>query len=283
MRWRCRPNPVSAPHNPISAPQPTPDPQIQLTSTPVLSAPPIENPPWTGWDVVALAFITFFAIVLCVFATAYFVHLRFSPANPWIESLKRPEVVVVGQLLAYVLILALMYKLLQSHSDGKVLDALRWNWPMSWTSYLLAGVALEFCLLPFAYLLPMPKNVPIDEFFRTARDAYILSVFGILFAPLFEELLFRGFLYPVLARRFGLAPSIVLTSLAFAAIHASQLKYSWGPVLVIFMVGLALTTVRALKKSVAATVLMHTAYNATIFIVTYIATDHFRHLERFNQ
>jgi len=48
-------------------------------------------------------------------------------------------------------------------------------------------------------------------------------------------------------------------------------------------VGVALTTVRALKKSVAATVLMHMAYNTTIFVVTYIATDHFRHLEKFNR
>ncbi len=274
---------MSAPHNPISDSQPTTQPQLEPPST-VLPLPPrIENPPWTGWDVVALCFITFFAIVVCVFATAYFVHVRFSPASPWIESLKRPEVVVGGQLLAYVFILVLMYKLLQSRSGGKALDALRWNWPTFWTSYLLAGVVLELALLPFAYLLPMPKNVPIDQFFRTARDAYMLSFFGVLFAPLFEELLFRGFLYPVLARRFGRAPSVVLTSLAFAFIHASQLKYSWGPVLVIFMVGLALTTVRAVKKSVAATVLMHMAYNATIFIVTYIATDRFQHMERFNQ
>jgi len=38
-----------------------------------------------------------------------------------------------------------------------------------------------------------------------------------------------------------------------------------------------------LKKSVAATVLMHMAYNATIFVVTYIATDRFQHMEKFNQ
>jgi membrane protease YdiL (CAAX protease family) len=54
-------------------------------------------------------------------------------------------------------------------------------------------------------------------------------------------------------------------------------------VLVIFIVGLALTTVRAVKKSVAATVLMHMAYNGTIFIVTFFATDGFRHMEKFNQ
>jgi len=41
--------------------------------------------------------------------------------------------------------------------------------------------------------------------------------------------------------------------------------------------------VRALRKSVAATVLMHMAYNCTIFIAEYIATDGFRHMEKLNQ
>jgi hypothetical protein len=54
-------------------------------------------------------------------------------------------------------------------------------------------------------------------------------------------------------------------------------------VLIIFLVGIILTTVRAFKKSVAATVLMHMAYNGTIFISAYIATDGFRHMEKFNQ
>ena len=111
-------------------------------------------------------------------------------------------------------------------SNGSVIEAIRWNWPKNWTAYLFAGIALELCLVPLAYLLPMPKHAPIDDFFRTARDAYVLSLFGIFFAPLFEELFFRGLLYPALARRIGMIPSILVTALAFASIHGSQLKYS---------------------------------------------------------
>lgn len=270
---------MSDPHNPISELTPT-ETQNPPVDVPSLPSPPCENPPWTGWDVLALTVITFVTIVACVLASAYFVHVRFSPATPWIESLQRPEVIVGGQLLAYFFILFLMYRMVYGQSDGRVLEAIRWNWPHNWRTYLLAGLALTLCLLPLEYLLPMPKHVPMDEFFRTARDAYILSIFGILFAPLFEELFFRGFLYPVLARRFGIYLSIFLTALAFAAVHASQLKFSWA-VLIIFLVGVALTTVRALKKSVAATVLMHMGYNGTLFVVTYIATDRFRHMERF--
>ena len=129
----------------------------------------------------------------------------------------------------------------------------------------------------------MPKKLPIDEFFQTPREAWLLSTFGVTLAPLLEELYFRGFLYPVLARRFGVFAGVILTSLGFAAIHASQLMYSWGPVLVIFVVGLALTAVRAYSKSVASTLLMHIGYNATISVALFVTTGGFRHLERLNQ
>lgn len=275
---------MSAPHNPISEPAAPTEVRLPLaTAASVPSNPSDENPPWSFWEVIALAVITIVAMVACVLGTSYFVHRRFSPALPWIESLKRPEVIVGGQLLAYFLVLLVMYRMVSAQTGGSVLGAIRWNWPRNWGTYLLAGIGLELCLVPFAYLLPMPKHAPIEDFFRTARDAYVLSLFGVLFAPLFEELFFRGFFYPAVARRLGMIPSIILTALAFASIHASQLKYSWGPVLVIFLVGIALTTVRAVKKSLAATVLMHMAYNGTIFIAAYIATSGFRHMEKLNQ
>jgi membrane protease YdiL (CAAX protease family) len=275
---------VSAPDNPITEQLP-PEPEPPFVPTPDVSREPafVENPPWSGWEVVALAAITLVTMVLCILVVAYALRSYLAPHAEWSSVITMPEVIVGGQLLAYVLLFFLMYGLVRNHTDRGVLEALRWKWPNSPGNYLLAGFVLEVCLLPFAYLLPMPKNLPLDEFFKTARDAYILSVFGIFFAPLFEELFFRGFLYPVLARRWGMGTSIVVTALFFASIHATQLKYSWGPVLVIFIVGLALTTVRAVKKSVAATVLMHMAYNGTIFIVTFIATDGFRHMEKFNQ
>ena len=231
----------------------------------------------------ALGFITFFSVIACIFVTAYVAHARFSRGSPWTDSLKNPEVIVAGQLFAYLLVLMLMYGLVRNRSHGRVFESVRWNWPANWNAYLISGIGLAIVLVPLGNLLPMPKEAPIDQFFRTARDAYVLSLFGVLFAPLFEEVFFRGFLYPVVARRLGFYPAIVITAILFASIHATQLKYSWGPVLIIFLVGIALTTVRALKKSLSATILMHMAYNGTIFVTSYIATDGFRHMEKFNQ
>jgi len=264
-----------------------PLPEIPLSTPPPLSpaAPPapVENPPWNLWDVAGLTIIILILMTGCLLAGAYFVHRQFAPSVPWPELTKRHEVLVGAQFLTYVLVLLVMYVMVDTQSKGKAWEAIRWNWPQNPGAYLAAGVILQVCLLLLASLLPMPKNAPIEEFFKTARDAWVISMFGVFFAPIFEEIYFRGFLYPALARWLGAPFAIFLTSLFFAAIHAPQLSHAWGPVLVIFLVGVGLTTVRAVKKSVAATILMHMAYNGTIFIAAYFATDGFRHMEKFSQ
>jgi membrane protease YdiL (CAAX protease family) len=102
-------------------------------------------------------------------------------------------------------------------------------------------------------------------------------------APLIEELFFRGFLYPVLARRIGVVLGIVFTAIAFSLIHAPQLARAWGPILIVFLIGFAVTIVRAVKNSVAAGLLMHMAYNGTISVLLFIASGGFRHLEKISQ
>jgi len=59
--------------------------------------------------------------------------------------------------------------------------------------------------------------------------------------------------------------------------------FAWGPVLVIFLVGTVLTMIRAYKNSVAAGLVVHMAYNSTISVLMFVATDGFRHLEKLNQ
>jgi membrane protease YdiL (CAAX protease family) len=116
--------------------------------------------------------------------------------------------------------------------------------------------------------------------FRDRNSAYLLALFGVLVAPLIEELFFRGFLYPVLAKYLGTQVSIVLTAALFAVIHQGQLAHAWVPLAWLFVVGIILTTVRARTKSVANSVLIHIAYNATLFTLLFIATQGFQHMER---
>ena len=244
-------------------------------------SPPVEDPAWNLLDVVGLALASVLILAVCLLGAALALRPRAVRSPGSTEGMA--AVLVAGQVLGYGCIMAVMYALVRMRTTVPLLKAIRWNWPENWAIYLGAGFALAVCLVPLGRFLPMPKNLPIDDYFKNARDAYILSLFGVLVAPLFEELCFRGFLYPSLARRLGIPTAIVLTALPFAMLHGAQLSFSWGPLLVIFLVGIALTTVRALKKSVAATVLMHMAYNGTLLVAELIATDGFRHMDKFSK
>ena len=208
-------------------------------------------------------------------------HLVLYPKLSWLEIARIPEAILVSQMAFYVVMFAVMYRLLKVRTGG-FWKPVRWNWPNGWATFLVGGGLLYFALAGLGQLLPIPKHLPIDRFYETARQATIMSVLAVTLAPLMEELFFRGFLYPVLERRLGVKPGILLTAAAFGLLHGAQLKYSWA-VLIIFLVGIALTTVRAMTKSVAASFLLHAGYNGTLTVLLFVGTNGFRHLERLNQ
>ncbi len=258
---------------------------IPTTPTDLAGNDPAWNDPaWTGWDVLRLIFLTIVALFVGVFAVLLIARWWVYPHTALGEIARVPLVVVAGQSLAYLLILAYMYVLVtRERRRPDFLAAIRWNWPSNISAYVVTGFALSLALQVLAHFLPIPKELPIDSFFRTPAEAWALSILSVTLAPLMEELFFRGFLYPVLARRLGLPIAVFVTALGFALLHGAQLMFSWGPVLVIFLVGIVLTIVRAKTNSVAAGVLIHMAYNGTITIAMFAATDGFRHLEKLNQ
>ena len=288
---------LSAPNNPIGGPAEAPDlfPQetqasnhLALGLEPV-SAEPVfrasaspENPSWGILEIVGLIVFTLLSMSAAIICISFLVHHFRAPQIPWMDIARWPVVIVSAQVVAYALILGVMYRIAGS-SGERPATALRWNWPRNWAFFLFAGVVLSISLQLFAHLLPMPKTLPIDEFFRTPAEAWLLAIFGTTVAPLLEELFFRGFLYPVLARWLGVLAAILLTGIAFGAIHGDQLKYSWGPVVLIVVVGIVLTAVRAIGKSVASTFLMHVGYNFTLMAAMFFGTDGFRHLENLRQ
>jgi CAAX protease family protein len=269
---------LSSPLNPISPPGSFP--KEGWSPPPAILS---EDPPWSEWEVLQIAMLTVASIVSLLFLITFAAQRLFYPNSTITEVASYPWVTVLAQLLAYVVVLLFMWSVGRRPPERSFGQAIRWNWPQSWSAYLFGGVVLALALQGLAHFLPMPKELPIDRFFRTPREAWALSLFGVSLAPLMEEFFFRGFLYPVLARRLGVVLAIVLTSTGFGLIHAPQLGKAWAPVLVVFLVGLALTITRAITKSVAASLLMHIAYNGTISTLIFAVSDGFRHLDKLAQ
>ncbi|MFZ0800025.1 MAG: hypothetical protein WAM98_19745, partial [Terriglobales bacterium] len=69
------------------------------------------DPAWNGWDVVRLIFLAIVALFAGVFTVLLIARWRIYPHASLGEIARVPLVVVAGQALAYLLILAYMYVL----------------------------------------------------------------------------------------------------------------------------------------------------------------------------
>jgi uncharacterized protein len=256
-----------------------------MASPPVLLPPPRppkagEDPVWNGWDVLQVAGFTLLILFLTQLTVVFGVRHFILRHSSWLEIAQNPALALLSEFLTYIVVAMYMVLLVEGKYHVRFGDAIRWNWPGAAAfNYLGVGVLMLGIDL-LGRFLPMPKSTPFDQFFARPFDAYLTAVFAITLGPLMEELFFRGLLYPVIARRIGAFWGIVLTALPFGLIHAMQYGYAWGAVLVIFMVGVVLTTVRAVTKSVGASFLAHVGYNGTLMVISLIATGGFRHMER---
>jgi hypothetical protein len=395
---------LSSPDNPLPQDSLVAEPTVPAAAPQVPINPNDENPVWSGLDVflIALVLITavfFFSVLIFGIAAVG----RVSQGGSAADIARNPSglVLVPVMVLSYLVTMTFMYLLIRYIRNYPFWQAVRWKWPSGgvWFLYLCGGVVLAFVVGVISKFLPIPKKLPIDLMFRDRASAFLLAGFGIAIAPLVEELCFRGFLYPVLARwlpavlaepkrsrqgrnllllmavwgyvahstprpwhilvlalpfigtlivflvravratprpeavilpgaalfvwgfvgraqetpfliasllllvlafalnvagisrplassparSLGIVLAVVLTSTAFAFVHASQLGGSWSPLLLLFTVGAVLTVTRAVTRSVTPGVLLHMGYNFTLFGLMYLATDHFRHLEKLGQ
>ena len=137
---------------------------------------------------------------------------------------------------------------------------------------IAAGAALALTVAIASPFVETKTQVPMQELFQSPANVFWLMGYGILFAPFWEETLFRGFIYPVLARKWGVPLGIMITGLVFGAMHAAQLWGGWGQIALLTFVGIVLTWVRARAGTVAASFLVHITYNSILFGAFFIGT-----------
>jgi membrane protease YdiL (CAAX protease family) len=239
-------------------------------------------PPWTGWDVLAVAGSTVAMVFLCSVLALGVAHLVSGAHNiPARDLATNPLVIISAQIVAYPIVMLFMMMVVGSRSDEGFWRSVRWNWNGPKVAACVVGGAIVATVVNFASAyLPLPKSTAMDNFFHETFVAYLTAIFGITLGPLLEELFFRGMLYPTMRRLIGVIPATLFTATMFAAIHGAQLEYAWAPLLSIFVVGIIFTVVREKTGSVAATFVMHVGYNLTLFAMLWVASDHFRHLEK---
>jgi len=239
-----------------------------------------ENPAWNGWDVLAVAGLALVTIIVVQLVVLIGAHFLLYPRIKFSDLVQRPILLLISQCIVDGGVVAYLFLLVEGKYHQPFWRAIRWNWPRQMWGMLVLGAATYLILAMLGSLLPMPKETPFDKLFENRRDAYLLAIIATTLGPLMEELFFRGFLYPVLAKRWGAAWGIILAALPFALLHMQQYGYAWGILVLIFGVGVVCGIVRAVTGSVAASFLVHAGYNGAQMLIAVSLTHGFTRMPK---
>ena len=119
-----------------------------------------------------------------------------------------------------------------------------------------------------------PKKENLQEIVQTLMTnddislKIAIALSAIIFAPLIEEVIFRGYLYPVIKRFSHPIFSCVITSLLFAVIHSNL-----EGLMPLFLLAIVLTIFYEISKSIWVPILMHACFNGVNTISILILTN----------
>ncbi len=250
---------------------------------------------------------TFFALVaFCLLISSLIFFVSIHATTP--EAVKlHPLGEVVTQLIAYIATLGLAFPLFALIWRKPFLNGIHWTWravQLHWWKLLALGIACSIAAQAANHFLHASGDTDLVRYFNSPGSAWLLVICGGLVIPLMEEVAFRGFLLPALAiaydwcslertpvglqrwqqttalTRNALIFATVISSLAFTLIHGFQLHWSRPTLAVLFIISMIFAGIRIRYNSLAASTLVHIAYDGLIFLELIVTTGGFRHLDK---
>lgn len=186
------------------------------------------------------------------------------------DAAKRGYWTVAEEFTAYLILFAAL-KIIFFFHQRPLLRSLAWvSQPFGPLPLMGVGFALVVVSIVLQIVLRTPDTVtPFDRLLTgDPLSRVAIAVFGVTLGPVIEELLFRGFLQPVLVNAGGVFPGILITSCLFGAVHLSQNAGIWQSGVLIALAGFVFGVVRHVSGSTRASSIVHIAYNTLPFCLT---------------
>jgi membrane protease YdiL (CAAX protease family) len=175
------------------------------------------------------------------------------------------------QLLGYAVLfgaLALLFRVQYGRPFWKSLGWRPSGMPFLWMVIFGFLMAILVALLGSLIRTPTTSN-QMTQLMQDRVSMILMAIFGTTVAPVSEELVFRGFLQPLLVRSLGAAAGIVISALPFGFLHYHEYGNSWRHAVLIALAGASFGVMRHVTGSTRAAAIMHAAYNGIIFIAVF--------------
>lgn len=206
-------------------------------------------------------------LLLPQFFALPYVAMRFRGVQPTAETLLADKnfilIMVAGVLPAHIFTLIIVWLVATRFGERSIIDALALKWDGKFT--LARSVGLAIVLYVAALLLTMAfggQGTALDKLVESSRAAALTIAFlAVATAPIVEESIYRGILYPAFARVSGAKVAIVVVTILFALPHVPQYWPNIAVIASITLLSVVLTILRAWTGRLLPCIAVHLVFN----------------------
>jgi uncharacterized protein len=259
----------------ISLPPEPPEPAESAPAPPELAdahrtLPPDLRAPWGWLDLVVLAVLTIVgSFLLNLFLAAVFAGYGLSPAKIRASPSEMGLFTIVHQALLFLFLLGYLNAQIRASFAAPFWRTIGWRAfelshiprALRYFGFIAGGFLLSAAVQAASIAFGNKTKVPMQALFQDRRSAMLLLLMAVFVAPVIEETIFRGYIYPVVARSWGMVAGVLFTGILFGLLHAPQLWGGWVQIALLVVVGIVFTYARAVSRTVLASYLLHVSYN----------------------
>lgn len=251
---------------------PQPIENFSKTASPEIPAganPTPDNPPWSwsaasGVWLASIAFLVVPSILVIFYALEKNIDVRNTENLK--EFLSNDPTAILLQIIsvipAHALTLALAWAVVTRFNKFPFLETLGWHWGGFKAWHVVVILAAFFLLgLAFTALFGEQDN-ELMRILRSSRSAvYIVAFLATFTAPIVEEVVYRGIIYSAFYKSFGVVTAVIVAATLFAGVHFLQYSGDVTAIIMICLLSLVLTLIRARTKNLLPCIVLHTVFN----------------------
>ena len=176
---------------------------------------------------------------------------------------------------AHLLSLAFCWMIVTGRGQRPFWRTLGWGWhpQFKWVHAVALAFLMMGAAMLFSKILPHHET-DLEKMMKLGTSVRVLTaLLAVLTAPLVEEVVYRGVLYPGVAKRWGWVAGLSVTTFLFALVHVPQYWGSWAAITTILLLSFALTMLRVATGSVLPSVATHLVYNGVQAVALLFGLD----------
>jgi CAAX protease family protein len=234
-----------------------------------------DNPPWGIFHALLLWLVSVALIVLVpLFSILPYIVYKTINQGPVIDPMKDSGLIFISILAvfpAHIFTLVIVWFLVTNRGRRPFLQTLGWTWPSNFGPWKCIGLAVLLLIVAMLFTwLFGGAETQLDQIVKSSLKArFVLAFLAVFTAPLVEEIIYRGILYPALQRTFGMLWAVGVVSILFAGVHVFQYFNNFAVVSMIALLSVTLTLVRARTRSILPCFVIHLVFNGlqALFLV----------------